>query len=300
MLIRPKDYFNQYSERPKKILGQHFLIQPHTAKTIVEAAEICEGDIVVEIGPGLGTLTRYLLELRCNLHLVEIDKTLAEALKMSIPGNFQASVTFHVQDILKFNWQELSETTGQRIKVIGNIPYSISSPIIFSLVENLSFITGAVLMVQKEVGDRWCAECGSKEYGVPSVLLACCSRIRKVLSVGRGQFFPEPRVDSVVVKISFFDEPLWAEVGFDFFREFISALFRSRRKTIVNSLKSYLKVKFKKKLSSELAELLLERSGIDKRNRPEQVSHHDFIKLAIETARFFKDNFEKYSAGVDL
>ncbi len=287
MLIRPKDYFSQYSKRPKKFLGQHFLVQPHTAESIVEAAEIREDDVVVEIGPGLGTLTRYLLTLKCDLHLVEIDEAIAEALKENFPRNIQASVTFHVQDILKFDWKGLSEATGRKVKVLGNIPYNISSPIIFSLIENFSFIADAVLMVQREVGDRWCSRCGSKNYGVPSVLLACCSEVRKVLSVGRGQFFPEPRVDSVVVKISFFDEPLWAGVGFSFFREFISALFKSRRKTIMNSLKAYLKNRTGNKSVNELAKGLLERSGIDKKSRPEQIHHRDLVKLAVNVAGVF-------------
>jgi len=281
MLLKPSEYFRITSKKASKKLGQHFLIQPVTAQRIVESANITSDDIVVEIGPGLGALTRLLIDKPCELHLVEIDRLMAEELAKRVPNNARARIIWHVQDILEFDWQRLAIKQGQRLKVLGNIPYNISSPLLFRLLRAAPALKSASLMVQREVGLRWIAPSGTKSYGLPSVLIALSGSAYKLLDVGRGQFFPAPRVESVVIKIEFFEKTLWQDVGFDFLMKFLSQLFSQRRKTVLNSLKDYVKKDFG--TIAVTASELLSSCGISPNLRPEQISPESFLNLARAT-----------------
>lgn len=292
MLLTPKKYLGLTGKRAYRGLGQHFLIQPNTARQIVEALEIHPGDIVVEIGPGLGALTGYLIEYPCNLHLVEIDVSLAEALKSVMPP-CRALVEWHIGDILNINWQEFlgqdSESEKSKniniarskavLKVIGNIPYNISSPLLFHLISAHSLIDRAVLMVQREVGLRWTAEPGTKDYGVPTVVLKNCAKVERLFSVGHGQFFPPPKVESVVVRLKFFEISEWSPLSYEFFHRLVAEVFQQRRKTIINGLKSFFK-RSSGSFNSDFIELCLEKTGISPSIRPEDVSPQGFVKLA--------------------
>ncbi len=289
MLIKPKEYLENYSGQPRKSLGQHFLVQPKTAELIVKALDIIPEDIVVEIGPGLGALTKYLIEYPCSLHLVELDRMIAAVLKEHISERARAKTTLHIKDILAFDFNVLTYDSRKKIKVVGNIPYNISSPLLFHLMQNHTFINVAVLMVQREVGERWCAEPGSRAYGIPSVLLACCATREKLCHVGKGQFYPRPKVDSLVVKLHFLEKPHWETIGYNFFRHFVSCLFKGRRKTIMNTLKKYLKTEIKAKDAQVLAEALLKKTTIHPRKRPEQISPVDFVRLAQEIHKIFSE-----------
>lgn len=273
MLLRPSEYLRMFSGRIKKALGQHFLIQPRTAEKIVASLEIHPGDRVVEIGPGLGALTAHLIELRCNLHLVERDTRIAEALKAVMPPETAANIFWHIEDILSSDVFTNPESPEKevRIKVIGNIPYSISSPLLMRLLENYRRIDTAVLMVQREVARRWTAKPGTREYGLPTVLLACCAETERLFYVGPGQFYPKPKVHSAVVRIKFFETARWESIGWPFFRQMVSRLFHRRRKSIATILKGL--------LDPHIVEQILTQAGIEPTRRPESLSPEEAIRL---------------------
>ncbi|SFM67222.1 16S rRNA (adenine(1518)-N(6)/adenine(1519)-N(6))-dimethyltransferase RsmA [Thermodesulforhabdus norvegica] len=278
MLLRPSDYFRMFSGRIRKTLGQHFLIQPRTAEKIVQALMVRPGDTVIEIGPGLGALTAHLIRLPCNLHLVELDADIAKALQSVMPSETPATVFWHIEDILS---SDLLNKPGEskkaeKIKVIGNIPYSISSPLLMRLIENHRHIDRAVLMVQREVARRWTAKPGTREYGLPTVLLACCALTERLFYVGPGQFYPKPKVHSAVVKIKFFERACWEYPGWPYFRQVASRLFRMRRKTVLTILKSF--------MDATLAEQILREAGASPGTRPENLSPEEILRLARSIA----------------
>ncbi len=274
MLIKPGEYFSSFKRAPNKSKGQHFLVQPNTAKKIVEALDIQPGDEVIEIGPGLGALTGFLIEKLCNLHLVEIDEFIAKALKKALEENqsIKAKITWHIEDILKVDLHKL-KTTSKKVKVIGNIPYNISSPILFKLIESNTIIDKAVLMVQKEVGMRWTADPRSKDYGIPTVILRCSSKSVKLFEVKAGQFYPPPKVDSLVVGITFMEKPLWEPLPYRIFHNLLKTLFQNRRKTILNGLKKIVS-------SKELIQECLELHHLSPFLRPEEIQPEVFVSMA--------------------
>ena len=198
--LSPSEYFHGKKSRPRKRFGQHFLVQPATAEKIVQSAGLREGDAAVEIGPGLGALTRFLLPEVRVLHLIEVDREISEYLRERIPPE---KMVIYEQDALSFDFRNLADSERNRLVVLGNLPYSISSPLMFHLLECFPAIGRAVFMVQKEVGMRFAASPGGKDYGVLSVLLGIYSKVRILFSVGPRQFYPPPKVDSIVLRIDF-------------------------------------------------------------------------------------------------
>jgi 16S rRNA (adenine1518-N6/adenine1519-N6)-dimethyltransferase len=275
MFLTPREYFAGHRLSPRKRFGQHFLAQPATAARIVEAARLRPDDVVVEVGPGLGALTRFILPKVSRLHLVEIDRDLCDNLKGAI-GVSHPHVTIHRQDILDFDFGALEAQENRPLVVIGNLPYNISSPLMFRMLECRTAIHTLVAMVQKEVGLRWIAAPGSKDYGVLSVLLGVYAQPRWLFEVSPGQFYPPPRVDSLVVSIRF--ESPWPEPlpSFDFMRSLVSTAFQKRRKTLNNSLKGF------GGAGSDVLQSCFLRAGIDGRRRPETLSPEELIHLTQE------------------
>ncbi len=273
MFVSPQEYFRERGMSPRKRFGQHFLIQPKTAERIVESAELSPSDAVVEVGPGLGALTRFILPRVGRLHLVELDRDLAAFLE----GNLHAAdcrVSIYQRDILEVDFCALGQPEGERLVVLGNLPYNISSPLVFRLLESRCCIRRAVFMVQREVGERLTAGPGGKEYGVLSVLLGVYARVQSLFIVGPGQFYPPPAVDSLVVLIDFNNDLSSGAPSFAFLRKLVSTCFQQRRKTLSNSLKG---------LAGANATLLHEAllaSGIDPKRRPETLSAEEFVGLA--------------------
>ena len=268
--LSPGEYFHQMKSRPRKHFGQHFLAQPATALRIVQSAELSEADAVVEIGPGLGALTRFILPQVKKLHLIELDKKIVEYLRERIPAE---NVFIHQQDALSFDFGNLSGTSRNRLVVLGNLPYHISSPLMFHLLGNFPAIGRAVFMVQKEVGARFAAAPGTKDYGVLTVLLGIYGRVRTLFTVGPGQFYPPPKVDSVVLRIDFAKEhPKGPD--FDFLRKLVSKAFQQRRKTLENSLEHAFR------LSSAALIEAFQQASIDPKRRPETLSANEFLTLA--------------------
>lgn len=273
MFVSPQEYFRDRGLRPRKRFGQHFLSQPGTAERIVEAGGLCPSDVVVEVGPGLGALTRFILPRVRQLHLVELDRDLVAFMEAHLTAT-EGQVVFYQQDILTFDFCRLARGEGESLVVLGNLPYNISSPLVFRLLEARCCLKRAVLMVQKEVGARLTASPGGKDYGVLSVLLGVYARVRSLFAVGPGQFYPPPKVDSLVVSIDFFGHPAPNEPSFAFLRQVVNACFQQRRKTLYNSLKN-----LGEATAARLEEAFLT-SGIDPKRRPETLSPQAFISLA--------------------
>lgn len=270
--VNPREYFRHLGTRPRKRFGQHFLVQPGTAERIVECAGLDPSDVAVEVGPGLGALTQAILPRVRRLHLVELDRDLATHLENTLAG-LPCEVFVHSQDILDFDWRGVSEREGRGLVVLGNLPYNITSPLVFRFLEAMPWISRAVVMVQKEVGERLAAEPGSKTYGVLSVLLGVYARVEALFTVAPAQFYPPPQVDSIVVSIDFTRGRPFGDVPLDRLRPLVNAAFQKRRKTLLNALRGF------PGLPGPRLQEAFERAGIDPRRRPETLSPEEFVKM---------------------
>jgi len=267
---------------PNKKLGQNFLVHRQTAERIVELSGVTPEDFVVELGVGLGSLTLPLAERVRQVIGLELDAGIVayHRAHQTLPAN----VTLIHQDLLKADFGELAAQTSGPLKILANLPYSISNLLLFKLVENHESLDRAVLMLQKEVGQRLTAPVGSKEYGVLSVLLADCASVETIMQVGPGQFHPRPKVDSVVVRITF--RPIPTRVAQlpshdrKLLRRIVNAAFGQRRKTLRNSLSAGMI----NGLSREQISALLRQSGINPETRAERLTLEDFVRLTNAVA----------------
>jgi len=243
-------------------------------KKIVELAEIKEDETIVEIGSGLGLMTSLMAERAAWVHAVEIDGKLVSVLKERLKEYHNVTVIHG--DILKYDFlTALGENSVKKIKIIGNIPYSISSPILFHILDHRKQISTAVLMMQKEVADRLCAVPGTKAYGIPTVLFGLYARISRELTVAPGCFYPKPEVTSTVVKMLIPEEPLyWVENDALFFR-LVKAAFAQRRKTLLNNMKNA----HWKDCDAGRIENLLRDMGAGEKIRAEELSIQQFAAL---------------------
>ena len=213
--------------RPVKRLGQNFLRDPNTVRKIV--GSLPPGGPVVEIGPGMGALTGLLLERDPGLTAIEVDERAVDLLRGEFPG-----LDVRHQDVLETDWPALAQERGAPLRVIGNLPYYITTPILFSLVDAPpGAVACAVVMMQKEVARRIVAQPRTKEYGILSVVLQKLTRPELLFDVSRNVFHPRPDVTSSVVRFSF-DVPAVENPGF--FRHVVRTAFNQRRKTLRNSL----------------------------------------------------------------
>jgi 16S rRNA (adenine1518-N6/adenine1519-N6)-dimethyltransferase len=273
MFVSPREYFRERKVSPRKRFGQHFLNQPRTAERIVEAGGLCPSDVVIEVGPGLGALTRFIMPRVNELHLVELDRDLATFLEEHLPAA-SCRLFYYQQDILTFDFCAIANPEKERLVVMGNLPYNISSPLIFRLLEARCCLKRAVLMVQKEVGERLTAGPGGKDYGVLSVLLGTYAKVRPLFAVGAVQFYPPPEVDSLVISIDFIDDPEPTTPSFFFLKKLVNTSFQQRRKTLLNSLKALARG------NVTMLQKVLLTSGIDPQRRPETLSSEEFVRLA--------------------
>ncbi len=257
---------------PKKSLGQNFLIDKNISNKIISSLELSENDTVLEIGPGTGALTSLLLDEKINLTAVEIDKRAVEVLTNQFPSEIFPNLKIINQDIRDYNF----EGGESKIKVIGNIPYYISADILFFLFENSLNISRAVIMVQKEVAQRVCGKSGTKDYGILTIAAAFSSIARIAFDVSPNCFFPKPKVTSSILTFDFVNT-LPANVKFKSIMKFVKAAFSQRRKTLKNSLKSYLD----SIEESRRNEFIINNEDILKL-RAEALSPKDFIELFLK------------------
>jgi len=256
--------------RARKRFGQHFLHDPAIINRIVESVALQPGDAAVEIGPGRGALTARLLAAAGRLDAIEIDRDLAAALQArlgSAPG-----WVLHSTDALEFDWRALAVARGARLRVIGNLPYNISTPLLFRLLAATGSIADMHFMLQKEVVDRIVAAPGSRDYGRLSAMLAPRVHATRLFDVGAGAFAPPPRVSSAIVRLVVMENPPpWACAPI--YAEVVAAAFGQRRKTLRNALRHL------------LAAATIEALGIDPGARAETLAPDQFGALAIAAAR---------------
>lgn len=222
------------SIKPLKRFGQNFLRDPNTAIKIASALSIADGQTVVEIGPGEGALTKHLVERTPNLTVVEVDERAVDVLRDRFP-----SLDVRHCDVLEFNWQELAIEKGGKIAVIGNLPYNITSPILFGLLAASSSITEIVAMVQLEVAQRIVAGIRTKAYGSLSVGIQLQTHAELLFKVSRNVFHPKPNVTSAVIRLRV-REDAPSQAALDRIRGVVRTAFNQRRKTLRNSISALL------------------------------------------------------------
>ncbi len=258
--------------RPKRSLGQNFLVDPNLQRAIVRALDVQATDEVLEIGPGTGALTRHLVGLPRRLVLVELDQELASRLAEELGD--RPDVTMVQGDILK---TDIAQLTGDvsALKVIGNIPYNRTSPIVFRLLERPR-PAEIVVMVQKEVGERMVAAPGSRIYGALSVGVQTVARVERILRVRRTAFRPVPRVDSVVLRIRPYHPPRFSASREEAVRVLTRAAFQRRRKQFQRTLRDDPAYRLERWAVKEVEA----RSGLDLTLRPEAFAPDGFVLLA--------------------
>ncbi|MFZ2398542.1 MAG: 16S rRNA (adenine(1518)-N(6)/adenine(1519)-N(6))-dimethyltransferase RsmA [Smithella sp.] len=271
----PKEIIRRYEIRPRKNLGQSFLIDQGIIRQIADTAQVTKNDIIVEIGAGIGVLTEALAQNAAKLIAVEVDNKLVGVLKDKLLK--YNNVEIYSGDILKFDFGTITGNEQQKIKVIGNIPYNISSPVLFRLLSFRKVIDSFVIMLQKEVVQRLIAVPGGKDYGVPSVILQMFAMVEKILDVPANCFHPVPKVESSVMKGFFLDNPVVELANEDFFIKLVRDAFAQRRKMLINNLK---KSKLLEEFSESFLKESLEMAGIDGQRRSETLSIKEFGYLS--------------------
>ncbi|MDX1708086.1 MAG: 16S rRNA (adenine(1518)-N(6)/adenine(1519)-N(6))-dimethyltransferase RsmA [Desulfobacterales bacterium] len=282
-MTSPKALLSAWNLRPKKKLGQHFLVDPSTGDMIARRSRITSEDTVVEIGAGLGALTIPLAGLAEHVYAIEKDSQLTQLLKTELLVHKRTNVTIIEKNILEVDLHLLAEKPDRPLIVVGNLPYNISSQVLIKLIKARSHVSRAILMFQKELARRIMASPGKKDYGRLTVMLAYCAEIKSVATVAASLFYPVPKIDSKVVEIKFdvkrehptHDETMLFQV--------IKAAFGNRRKTLKNALSSSgLKIK------PQTAQQALEAAGIDPGRRAETLTVAEFVALQISLAQILK------------
>ena len=261
--------------RPKKSLGQNFLTDKNIARKIVDALDIEPGEKVIEIGPGTGALSGILLEEGADLTAFELDERAVSELRQKFSGKYPDFKIVH-GDFRETGLCSL-QSGDYRLKVIGNIPYYISSEVFFMLFETAGCVSRAVLTVQKEVARRVASSPGSKEYGILSVARALTAAAKIEFDINPGSFYPRPAVMSSVIGLDFHEEQIDKQEYEDVMK-IVRAAFNRRRKMLRNSLDPYLRSKFGKSSSvvaDELKEVFPAISDFFQK-RPEQISSEEF------------------------
>lgn len=266
--------------RPKKRLGQHFVIDARVLSRIVESAELRPDDIVVEIGAGNGGLTGPLSQKAKKVYALEIDSRLVPILRAQFDNDERVEIV--PGDALQFDYPGLHRRWGQPLKVVANLPYEISTPILFLFFDARECFSLLVLMLQKEVARRLVAAPGSKEYGPLSVWARLYTETRLLFPVSPQSFHPEPKVASAVVRLDMLPQPRIAVSDPECLRKVIQSAFTYRRKTLGNALRLG---EFSRYSAGEIQEGL-RRAGIDPRVRGEKLSLEEFNKAALSLSSF--------------
>ena len=257
---------------PRKKWGQHFLADKNILKKVIKTAEIEKEDVVLEVGPGLGGMTQALAHEAKKVIAVEIDARLAEILRNKLADT--PNVEILQGHILKFDVRKHLGSGKRPVKVVANLPYQISTPLLFHFIESRDLFSALILMLQREVAERMVAPPGGKTYGPLSVLVQSVADISICFIIKPSAFFPPPKVESAVIRLSWKEKPMIAPEQEDWFRGVVKGCLGYRRKTLANALKhSELPL-------PENLEDRLEGIGIDPRRRPETLSVREFVDLA--------------------
>lgn len=277
-----KEIKEKYGFRLTKSLGQNFLTDKNIIDRIIEGSGITEEDLVIEIGPGIGVITYEAAQVARKVIAVEIDKNLIPILKETLAG--QENISVINSDILKTDVNEIIEEECRRdpeikgVKIIGNLPYYITTPIIMKLLEDGVMADGITAMMQKEVADRIKASPGTKAYGALSVAVQYYCEIESVVSVPKEVFVPQPKVDSAVLNLRIRKEKPVDLRDREFFFAVVKAGFGQRRKTLNNSLMGV------KDITKEIVSASLAAAGIDPARRAETLNLEEFAELSNQVA----------------
>ena len=273
--IASKTLLRKSGIRPRKRLGQNFLEDHAIAQKIIAQAKFEKKDVVIEIGPGLGALTIPILSHIYHLVAVEKDPLLITILKERLSLQEKGKITFFSEDALKFDFKGIYDTFHQKMRIIGNLPYNISSPFLEKLVINRMYIKNATLMFQYEFAQRLIAKPNNKEYGAMTVINQHYATISPLIRMKRDAFYPKPKVDSMVVEIDFERPyPIQAENEM-MFRKTVKAAFSHRRKTILNSLEKGMMSLTKEMIAKALTDCL-----IDSKRRAETITIDEYLHLS--------------------
>jgi 16S rRNA (adenine1518-N6/adenine1519-N6)-dimethyltransferase len=254
---------SQVFNKPRKRFGQHFLHDQHVIARIIQAIQPQADDQLIEIGPGRGALTLPLLEYLSQLTIIEIDRDLVHWWQTQQIENLR----IHAGDALKIDYCKLQVEPVRKLRIVGNLPYNISTPILFHLFEYLHCIDDMHFMLQKEVVDRMCAVAGNKDYGRLSVMVQFHCAVTRLFDIGAGAFTPPPKVESSIVRLRP-HAPGTYTIDPQALQQIVMQAFSQRRKTLRNSLKQWFS-------AAQIQEL-----GIDPGIRPEQLTLADFMRLA--------------------
>ncbi|ACA56864.1 16S rRNA (adenine(1518)-N(6)/adenine(1519)-N(6))-dimethyltransferase RsmA [Clostridium botulinum] len=268
--MNTKEIVNKYEFKFNKNLGQNFLVDESVLEDIIKGAEISKEDTVIEIGPGVGTLTKELLERAKEVYSIELDGDLIPILQEELKeyNNF----TLIHKDALKIDFNGLMENKDS-IKLVANLPYYVTTPIISRLLKEKCDFKSLTIMIQKEVAERIDAEPNCKEYGSLTVLVQYYCNTEIIRKVSPNCFIPRPKVDSIVIKLDRLSEPRVRVKSEKLFFNVVRSSFNMRRKTLWNSLKSL-------NIDKESMENAFERAGIDPKRRGETLSIEEFGKLS--------------------
>ena len=277
LLNETKFILDKYNLRANKNLGQNFLIDENTVEHIVDAANICKEDLVIEIGPGLGTLTQKLAEKANKVICIELDKNMVNILKERF--KFYKNIEIIESDVLKINLKEIirKEKEDKKIsdvKFVANLPYYITTPIIMKLLEDKLDVESITIMVQKEVAERLTAEPGSSLSGAISYAIFYYTIPEKVCVVPNTSFLPSPKVDSEVIKLNVLKKPSVEVENEEMMFKIIKTSFMQRRKTLINALYNGKIISNKEEFEKVLKEL-----NIDTRVRGEKLSLNQYAEI---------------------
>lgn len=255
--------FGNISPPPRKRFGQNFLVDRNIAGKIVETADVVAGESIVEIGPGRGAITGGLLGAGGEIVAIEIDRDLAAALGVRFADTERIEIV--CDDALRYSYLDLAERRGRRLKVVANLPYNISTPILFKLLDERDAFTSLFLMLQREVAERIVAGPATKEYGVLTIFSQLLADVRIEFHIPPSAFSPRPKVESSLVRFDILKQPRVDVDDTALFKRVVKAAFGTRRKTILNALKA---------LGPSKEELLglLDRAGIDPQCRGETLT----------------------------
>ncbi|MCR5202425.1 MAG: 16S rRNA (adenine(1518)-N(6)/adenine(1519)-N(6))-dimethyltransferase RsmA [Lachnospiraceae bacterium] len=267
---------NRFDFHFQKRYGQNFLIDSHVLDKIISAADITKEDFVLEIGPGIGTMTQFLSEAALKVMAVEIDKNLIPVLDHTLEAYENVQVVN--EDILKMDLKEVSknEADGKKIKVVANLPYYITTPIIMELLESKVPVSSITVMIQKEVADRMQAKPKTKDYGALSLAVQYYSKPKVVACVPPNCFIPRPGVSSEVITLEVYDEPVIKVKDEKLMFRIIRAAFNQRRKTLVNALSNSSELN----VSKDHVKAALVKLSMDERVRGEALSPEEFALLS--------------------
>lgn len=275
LAFKTKQIIQKYDFTFKKNFGQNFLIDQYVLDKIVNSANVSEDDIVIEVGPGIGTLTACIAKKAFKVISVEIDKTLIPILEDTL-SNFN-NIEIINEDILKVDIKSIANSyPNKKIKVVANLPYYITTPIIMNILENKLPIESITVMIQKEVAYRMQASPGTKDYGSLSLAVQYFSTPYLVANVPQNCFMPRPNVDSAVIKLTKLDEPPVKVNNLDLMFKLTKIAFSQRRKTLLNCIFNSEDFDFDK---IKIAEIL-NKAGFDEKIRGEKLTLENFAKLS--------------------